>query len=411
MNAFRNFLFQIHLWVGLCLGIFFILLGLSGSLLVYPQLLQSASEPPPAAATKGTPLPLEQIIDAARRASPRAEGAAATVVLPTLPGGAIGVQFNAQRGGAGEGRGAGGRGGRRGNRAGGNGAGRDGAQQARGEGGAGRGPQGGRGGPAALTLYLDPVSGQVLATRTQTPPALVGIAHQMHEAMLMGGAGRTLVAWLGVGMLFLGMSGLYLWWPKTGQWKNAFIVRRKARGVRLWREIHGMTGIWFWLVFLFVTLTSIPLGFPSVLAMVTGQAVGPQGPPQQPAIDVPADGTRLPLDRLLAEAAKTTGAHPVSLTVPAQADRPVTIGFEAGERGGRAFNPYTGEAIAAQGPSAQGLNRGTIEQWHGGSGFGPVWKFLVFLTGFLPLIFVSTGALMWFKKRQNRNETRRAAAA
>lgn len=411
MNAFRNFLFQIHLWVGLCLGIFFILLGVSGSLLVYPQLLQGASEPPPAAMTKGTPLPLEQIIEAARQVSPRAEGAAATVMLPSQPGGPIGVQFNTQRGGAGEGRGAGGRGGRRGNRGAGNAAPGGGEQQARGESGAGRGPQGGRGGPGAPTIYLDPVSGQVLATRAQSQPVLLGAAHQMHEAMLMGGVGRTLVAWLGVGMLFLGLSGLYLWWPKTGQWKNAFIVRRKARGVRLWREIHGMTGIWFWLVFLFVTLTSIPLGFPSVLAMVTGSAARPQGPPAQPSIDVPADGTRLSLDRLLADAAKATGAQPVSLTVPTQADRPVTVAFEGGERGGAAFNPYTGKAIAMSGQSTQGLNRGTIEQWHGGSGFGPVWKFLVFLTGFLPLIFVSTGALMWVKKRQNRNENRRAATA
>jgi uncharacterized iron-regulated membrane protein len=410
MNAFRNLLFQIHLWVGLCLGVFFILLGLSGSLLVYPQLLQGAAEPPPAATATGAKLSLEQIIDAARQASPRAEGMAATVMLPAQAGGAIGVQFNAQRGGAGEGRDAGGRGGRRGGRGAGNA--RDGANGARAEGGVGRGgPQGGRGGPAAPILYLDPVSGQVLTTRTQSPPALLGVAHQMHEAMLLGGTGRTLVAWLGVGMLFLGLSGLYLWWPKTGQWKNAFIVRRKARGVRLWREIHGMTGIWFWLVFLFVTLTSIPLGFPSVLAIVTGSAARPQGPPAQPSVAVPADGTRLPLDHLLADAAKEAGAQPVTLTVPAQADRPVTISFEGQERGGTAFNPYSGDVMAIPGASAQGLNRGTIEQWHGGAGFGPVWKFLVFLTGFLPLIFVSTGALMWLKKRQNRNENRRTAAA
>ena len=406
MNSFRNFLFQVHLWVGLCLGLFFILLGLSGSLLVYPQLLQGTAEPPPASTTKGTPLPLEQVIDAARRASTRGEGVAATVMLPAQPGGAVGVQFNAPRGDAGEGAGA--RGGRRGNRGAGNA--RPGGENAQAQGGRG-GPQGGRGGPGAPILYLDPVSGQVLATRTQSPPALLGVAHQMHEAMLLGGGGRTLVAWLGVGMLFLGLSGLYLWWPKTGQWKYAFIVRRKARGVRLWREIHGMAGIWFWLVFLFVTLTSIPLGFPSVLAMVAGPNARPQGPgAAQASVDVPADATRLPLDRLLADAAKATGGQPVSLIVPAQADRPVTVSFAGGERGGTAFNPYTGQPIRASGPAAQGLNRGTIEQWHGGSGFGPVWKFLVFLTGFLPLIFVSTGALMWLKKRQNRNESRRVVA-
>ena len=33
---------------------------------------------------------------------------------------------------------------------------------------------------------------------------------------------------------------------------------------------------------------------------------------------------------------------------------------------------------------------------------GPVWRFLVFLSGFLPAIFVFTGVVMWLKKRQNR---------
>ena len=113
----------------------------------------------------------------------------------------------------------------------------------------------------------------MLGSSTIAPSPLLGPAHQIHEAMLqLGGAGRTFVAWLGVGMLFLGLSGLYLWWPKNGQWKFAFRVRRTTRGFRLYREIRGMLGIWFWLVFLFVTVTSISLGFPSVLGMLTGSA-------------------------------------------------------------------------------------------------------------------------------------------
>ncbi len=31
---------------------------------------------------------------------------------------------------------------------------------------------------------------------------------------------------------------------------------------------------------------------------------------------------------------------------------------------------------------------------------GPVWRFLVFLSGFLPLVFVVTGVTMWIKKRR-----------
>src|SRR5580698_1200605 len=115
MVSVRNILFQIHLWVGLIAGIFFILLGLSGSALVYPDLLQLRPQAPKAVA-QGTALPLEKVIDAARAASPGSDDRTATVILPRQPGDAVTVQFQQERGAAGGGRQGGRRGGRRGGR-------------------------------------------------------------------------------------------------------------------------------------------------------------------------------------------------------------------------------------------------------------------------------------------------------
>jgi uncharacterized iron-regulated membrane protein len=401
MPSFRKIFFQIHLWTGLIAGIFFILLGLSGSALVYPSLLQSAA-PVPKTTAQGAPLPLEQIIAAARQTTPDGENRDMTVTLPQAAGDAVTVQFNAQRGGRGEGRAAG----RRGNAA----AGAAPPQEAE-----RRGPPARRGGN--LQVFVDPSSGQVLGSRTTVPSPLVGLAHQMHEAMLLGGAGRTLVAWLGVGMLFLGLSGLYLWWPRKGQWKFAFGLRRTARGFRLYREIHGMLGIWFWVIFLFVTATSIPLGFPSVLALLTGNAPRGEGPPpafgQTQTVDAPDGVTPLRLADLITNAEKTSGAKAVAVTVPAQANRAIGVTLESADSEGRniALDPYKGSVLPATGQLRDGgLNRRTIEQLHGGQRVGPVWRFLVFLSGFLPLIFVVTGFMMWLKKRQNKSSQTRVAS-
>ena len=168
-----------------------------------------------------------------------------------------------------------------------------------------------------------------------------------------------------------------------------------------------MVGIWFWLVFLFVTVTAIPLGFPSVMAMVSG-GQAQQGPPPglgaPQTIDAAPGAARMPLNDIVAAAAKDADATPVSVTVPAQPDRAVTVAFAAeGPPRTVSVNPYTGDVLAQPAPQpAGGVDRRTVEQWHGGEALGPVWKFLVFLSGFLPLIFVVTGATMWFKKRQAR---------
>ena len=405
MNGLRNIFFQIHLWVGLGLGLLFIALGLSGSLLVYPGLMARVGSGAPAATSPGAQLPLEQIIAAARATSPRNATAAATLTLPQ-EGEAAGVRFAAGRG---AGRGPGQDFGRR---EGGNG-GRDAARGGR-RGGA-RGDFAGRGGANAPQIFIDPVSGKVLASITAQPSRLVGMAHQIHESMMLGRSGRMVVGGLGVFMFFLGLSGLYLWWPKAGQWKYAFIVRPSARGARLYREIHGAFGIWFLVVFLVVTATGIPLAFPGLGGGGRPSGGGPppaafaqrQGANAPQAIDVPADAKMLPLAALVAAAEKSAGLKAASLTVPTRQDRPVTVTMAQDDEEGPpltiAVNPYSGEAAVrtavARPPRRQGLS---VRGLHAGQGLGPVYRALVFASGFLPLLFAVTGFLMWLKKRQAR---------
>jgi len=419
MNTLRNILFQIHLWVGLGLGLLFILLGLSGSLLVYPGLMTGGRGGAPAATSDGTQLPLEQIIAAARTASPQSANAAATLTLPR-DGEAAGVRFAAARGaGRGTGRGPAGDFGRR--------DGGDGGRNAAGGGrrGGGRGDfagRGGRGGAAGPQIFVDPATGKVLGTVTPQPSRLTGMAHQIHESMMLGRNGRMVVGVLGIFMLFLGLSGLYLWWPKSGQWKYAFIVRPSARGARLYREIHGAFGIWFLIVFLVVTATGLPLAFPGILG--GGRPGGGEGPPPAaiaqrqgagapPSIIVPDGAQMRPLADLVAAAERSTGQKAASLTVPTQPDRPVTVTMiREGEDGPSittTVNPYTGEAAVvarpARPPRGQGLS---IRGLHAGDGLGPLYKALVFASGLLPLVFVITGFLMWLRKRQARRTVRAA---
>jgi len=66
-------------------------------------------------------------------------------------------------------------------------------------------------------------------------------------------------------------------------------------------------------------------------------------------------------------------------------------------------NPYSGHVAAVRDPvTLSGPD--TFMAWqrplHDGEGLGPIWRVLVFLSGFLPLLFVITGAAMWIKKRR-----------
>ena len=84
--TFRSALFQIHLWVGLVLGVLFVAVSLSGSILVYDDKLTDWIAPPPKAVTAGPPVPLTIIGEYARRVVQAEEGGQIQFLISGPPG-------------------------------------------------------------------------------------------------------------------------------------------------------------------------------------------------------------------------------------------------------------------------------------------------------------------------------------
>jgi uncharacterized iron-regulated membrane protein len=376
--AIRRLLFQLHMWIGLILGLLLALLGLSGSVLVYDDAIADFLSPPPHAATQGEALPLNRIVQVARGVAGQAP---LQIVLPRDAGDAVTVRAGSisPMGPMPERRAQPGR-------------------RARGERAASEGPRGG------MQIFIDPVSGAVLATRKTMLPPLLMYAHQLHGNFLMGRDGRAFVGWLGVAMLLLGVTGLVLWWPKRGQWKYAFFVRRTAKGLRFHRELHAATGIWIFVVFMAVSFSGVAIAFPNTMGPLFGAPAQPafnlrEGPAIAPGNGVPAMGP----DAALALARKALpDATVTSVSVPARSDRTIVVNMLAhGAVGANVYiDPWRGAVVGTRDPSQSFL------AWqrpvHQGVGLGPVWRALVFLSGFVPTLFVVTGVIMWAKKRKRR---------
>src|SRR5215472_2992684 len=88
-RAFRNGLQTVHLWAGLILSIPFILIGITGSLIVLIDGFADFSLP---SASKGEPQSLQRIYEAAKAAAP-AGWSVAALVMPSREGQAVGAQL------------------------------------------------------------------------------------------------------------------------------------------------------------------------------------------------------------------------------------------------------------------------------------------------------------------------------
>jgi uncharacterized iron-regulated membrane protein len=362
-HMIRRLVGQIHLWLGLALCVPVVMIGLTGSLLVFQDELRGLFAP---RAQPGEPRTVGEIVAAARAAAP-AGFVPSSYAAPQAPGLLAMVRLSpaGRTTGAGEG----------------------------------------------ARVDVDPVS---LATYPNPSDDFVRQILFLHSTLLTKAReGREIVGWLGVAMLVMALSGLVNWWPRRGAWRAAFSVSPSATGYRLWREVHGAAGIWGLVVLATVSFAGIYLVFPDAVRSVVDLLL--------PARDLRAamaavkvqpikDADPLGIDDAIALArAEVAGGRLTVAFLPTKPDQPYRIALLRADQERHEMpvtvliDPWARRVAATFDPrqfSSAERWLGALHAVHSGEGLGPVWKGLVFVTGFLPALFAATGIAMWLKRRR-----------
>jgi len=363
-----------HLWIGVGLCIPFVVLGISGSYLVYHDffdgLMGGGAE---VTVSDGAARAPAEIVAAAGAAAP--EGFSA--VLLTMPGG--------------EGEAA--------------------TVRVAPEGASFRDPR-------AMQVLVDPGTLAILGEAAGGMGGVTRIMHDLHGHFMISGDGRALVGWAGVAMLALGISGLVIWWPKPGKLKEALLVRRRAHGYRLHRDLHGAFGFWTLIVFVVVSFTGVYIAFPQTIqtgvrfllvADAPATAAEPVGEgPMLSLAEVVERAVAAAPDGTLAMAALSFGPGRPSqarFRVPGYGEGAPSLVVQ--------IDPRSGAVLEISDPRQASADE-TFAAWqrplHQGEGWGPVWRALVFVSGLLPLLFAITGITMWLLRRKAQAAARRLRA-
>ena len=207
------------------------------------------------------------------------------------------------------------------------------------------------GGVRSLTVTLDPATGKALGV-ARVSSTFVGFLHNVHHMLMIPQfSGRQIVGWIGVAMLFLSLSGLYLWWPR-----NVGFVRglRWSRSPFTTTNLHHLAGFWISFPLAVVSLTGIYLAFPNT-AYSFMSSLATMGQPMRHGgfSALPARETNIDADRAFAQALAAAPdllhafAHPLSLLAkpcPAAAAAPWNLGFYSTHR---ARNRFASPAVTA----------------------------------------------------------------
>ncbi|QSA99067.1 PepSY domain-containing protein [Methylococcus sp. EFPC2] len=376
LKARRKLWLEVHLWLGLIAGAVLVVIGLTGSVLVFWQEIDAWLNPD--LMTVHVPedqavyRPLDEIVAAAKSAMPPGAAPGFTY-YPRSPEGVF--AFFYQEPGV--------------------------AQDTAG----------------SLNVFVDPYTARVTGSRvfydgrSYFGNCLMGFVFKLHYALLWKEHGVVLVGAIGVLLVVSVLSGLIVWWPLTGHWLKALTVKRRASAERLNFDLHKTFGFYSALVLLAVLVSGVYMNLPDQIVWLV-ERFSPVTLPEKIRSTVIPDRPTLGLDQAVAVAQSHYPGGKLSvLNLPTEPEGTYQVCSQAVE----ALRPYvldtrcvyidqySAEVLKVSDP-ANGSGGDVFIQWqwplHSGQAFGMPGRILVFLSGLACAVLYVTGVIRWLQKRR-----------
>jgi uncharacterized iron-regulated membrane protein len=270
-------------------------------------------------------------------------------------------------------------------------------------------------GPDETLLFLHPSTGSILS-QGKVHEYPVDWMLELHIELLAGPAGQFVIFAAGIALLVLVVSGVVLWWPST--LKAALRYRLSRSGLIFAFDLHRLAGILAGPVLAAIAFTGILLVYPErsmqAVKWLSGKSAASSSESTSPGRISPA----LDLDRVVAAANKALPQGRVTRVVVPANGAPVIVRkkteVEHHPNGLHliAVDPATATVLSAI-PAHEAPLSIRMWEWiyplHIGTLFGNTNKALVVIAGILPTLMAVTGTLVWWHRR--RAKRRRASLA
>jgi uncharacterized iron-regulated membrane protein len=110
---------------------------------------------------------------------------------------------------------------------------------------------------AVVRVFVDPSSARVLGTVADND-RFMRVVQLLHGELLMGSGGSMMVELAASWTILMLLTGLYLWWPRTGGLGGGVYPRWRAGWRVFWRDLHAVTGMWVAFFALFLLVSGLP---------------------------------------------------------------------------------------------------------------------------------------------------------
>jgi uncharacterized iron-regulated membrane protein len=358
----RRAAFQVHLWAGVLLAVYLVLIALSGSVLVYKDELTRWALPPGL-----------HVYQRARIASPEMVMAQFTAIEPKgtvinlqVPSTVLPVFLLEGKDSAGR--------------------------------------------PARW--IADPITGRT----HPAPRTWLDTVHDLHYYLLLPASWGMQVNAVGAAiLLLLALTGAFLWWPGLRSWKRGLRFNPRSKWRRMNYDLHSAIGFWTLAIVVWWAVSGVYFGWYREVATIVSLVSPLQGmqAPASAPLSPAASGSHAPLDQVLfaAESASPQGQL-WSVSDPSLRTPESYVLLDRGAPGDFSHR----DIVRIRTTDARVISvwhygeRHSLGDWvlwsmhplHFGTLWGPIVKLVWFLLGLSLAILTVTGLLLYWNRYLRR---------
>ena len=285
-----------------------------------------------------------------------------------------------------------------------------------------RPPKGERGAlalPVTRQVMVDPATLAVLGERNDgefglARPQLISTLFHLHRYLFAGDIGKTVMGVTGLALFLIGAIGIALWWPKATlrALAKSFTVGGHWRSLKFHFSLHRSAGMIAAPVLLMLGFSGMYFNLPEWVRPVVASVATVT--PAEKLHNAPARGPRgepiMVSEAVEGAQAVNSAGRITRVALPADKKTPYEIRMrQPGEvRQGAgstriSVDAYSGRLLRVRDP----LNApagDTFLNWqfplHTGEAFGLAGRIVITIAGFMPLVFMVTGLVLWLGRRK-----------
>jgi uncharacterized iron-regulated membrane protein len=268
-------------------------------------------------------------------------------------------------------------------------------------------------------VFINPYTAKVTGQRLkihgedQFSQPIIQILMAFHWTLLLGANNAYLIGFIGIFFFFSAFTGLYLWWLKNKNWRLGLTVKWQASSERITYDLHKNIGFYGAAFLIIMTATGAAMIFKPVTQKVTSLFSTVSGEPNFGKSKPSAQHEPIHITQAIVIANRVFKDGKIfSISLPNSPTGVFIVGkmLDSEPNKSRTYrnvsiDQYSGEILQIQDPDNFTAGEKLFE-WlfpvHTGEIFGEYGRPVLLLIGLLPLALFTTGLMRWRQKRHSR---------